>query len=123
MYNFIIILTLIVSVLLVLVVLAQTSKGGDTAMSGASNKMIGSRKKTDPLEKITWSLISTILFLVVISNFFTGGGRTVDDMLDSPNIRRTKDKPAVTTPPKKDQKPAENKDAKKTEDKKTEDKK
>jgi preprotein translocase subunit SecG len=63
MYVFISILILICSVLLVLVVLIQNSKGGGLAAGFASsNQVLGVRKTTDFLEKATWILAG---FLVV----------------------------------------------------------
>ncbi|MDH5599003.1 MAG: preprotein translocase subunit SecG [Cyclobacteriaceae bacterium] len=59
-------LILFVSVLLILVILAQNSKGGGLSSqfggSGASN-MIGVKKTSDLLEKITWGLAISLLVL------------------------------------------------------------
>lgn len=57
MYVFISILILIASILLILIVLIQNSKGG-VWLSGfsSSNPNHGVRKTTDFLEKATWSL-------------------------------------------------------------------
>lgn len=59
MYNFIVILILIVSVVLALVVLVQNSKGGGLAANfSAPNQIMGVRKTTDFLEKLTWGLVA-----------------------------------------------------------------
>ena len=57
MYVFISILILIASILLILIVLIQNSKGGGLASGfSSSNQIMGVRKTTDFLEKATWSL-------------------------------------------------------------------
>ncbi|RLD24042.1 MAG: preprotein translocase subunit SecG [Bacteroidetes bacterium] len=75
---FVIVLILIVAVLLVLVVLAQNSKGGGLSSqfggSGASN-IIGVKKTTDLLEKLTWGFAIAIL----------GLSMTVNVLIDNPN--------------------------------------
>lgn len=62
---------LLASVLLILVILAQNSKGGGLSSqfggSGASN-MIGVKKTTDLLEKVTWGLALVIVVLSLGSN-------------------------------------------------------
>lgn len=65
MYQFIVILILIVSVLLAIVVLVQNSKGGGLAANfSAPNQIMGVRKTADFLEKATWWLA---IILVVLS--------------------------------------------------------
>ena len=65
MYVFISILILIASILLILIVLIQNSKGGGLASGfSSSNQIMGVRKTTDFLEKATWGLA---IFLVVMS--------------------------------------------------------
>ena len=65
MYNVILILIVVASVLMCLVVLVQESKGGGLASSFAENNaMLGVRKTTDFIEKLTWGLA---VFMVVLS--------------------------------------------------------
>ena len=65
-------LVILACILIVLVILAQNSKGGGLSSqfggSGASN-MIGVKKTGDLLENITWGLIVAIFVLVVVSSF------------------------------------------------------
>lgn len=72
MFTFIVGLIIFVSVLLVLVVLAQNSKGGGLSSqfggSGASN-LIGVKKTGDLLEKLTWGFAITIMVLALATNF------------------------------------------------------
>src|ERR1700740_3513177 len=64
MFTFLTVLIVITSVLLVLVVLAQNSKGGGLAsgFTGGS-QMMGVKKTTDFIEKLTWGLaIALVVF-------------------------------------------------------------
>lgn len=69
-YILISVLILIASVLLILVVLVQNSKGGGLAsnFTGAGQHM-GVRKTADFLEKSTWTLAIVMLTLSVVSIF------------------------------------------------------
>ena len=67
MYVFISILILIASILLILIVLIQNSKGGGLASGfSSSNQIMGVRKTTDFLEKATWSLAGTVIVLSIL---------------------------------------------------------
>jgi len=79
MYTLILGIIIFVAVLLVLVVLAQNSKGGGLSNqfggSGASN-IIGVKKTGDLLEKLTWGFVIAIMVLSLSTNFVsrnTGG--------------------------------------------------
>lgn len=74
MYALVIGLIILFSVLLVLVVLAQNSKGGGlTSQFGgsAASNIIGVKKTGDLLEKLTWSFIIGIMVLCLSTNFIT----------------------------------------------------
>ena len=64
------ILIIITSIILVLIVLVQNSKGGGLVSNfSASNQMMGVRKTTDFLEKATWSLaIALVVFCLVATS-------------------------------------------------------
>jgi len=69
MYTVLSILILIVSVLLMLIVLVQNSKGGGLAANFAgSNQIMGVRKTTDFLEKATWVLAITLVVFSVLAS-------------------------------------------------------
>ncbi len=79
MYTFIIVLLIIVSILLGLIILAQNSKGGGLAAGlSASNQIMGVRKTTDFLEKLTWGLAIGLLVLSMVANFTIPKGGTGD---------------------------------------------
>ena len=64
------ILVLIASVLITLIVLLQTGKGGGLASNFvAGNQTFGVRQTTDILEKITWGLVAFIFVLSIVTTF------------------------------------------------------
>ena len=68
MYTFVSVLIFIVCVLLILIVLVQNSKGGGLASNfSSSNQIMGVKKTTDFLEKATWTLAGTLLFLCLVA--------------------------------------------------------
>lgn len=68
MYIAISILIVVLSILLTLFVLVQNSKGGGLAAGfSSSNQIMGVRKTTDFVEKMTWGLVIGVVVLSVIS--------------------------------------------------------
>jgi preprotein translocase subunit SecG len=74
MFTFIVGIIIFVAVLLVLVILAQNSKGGGLSSqfggSGASN-IIGVKKTGDLLERLTWGFVIVIMVLALSTNYVT----------------------------------------------------
>ncbi|MFO7922799.1 MAG: preprotein translocase subunit SecG [Bacteroidales bacterium] len=69
MFTFITVLIFIAAVLLVLIVLVQNSKGGGLAANfSASNQVMGVRKTADFLEKATWTLAASLVFLSILAS-------------------------------------------------------
>ena len=65
MYLLFVVLLVLAAILMCFVVLVQNSKGGGLSSSFASsNQIMGVRKTTDFIEKLTWGLA---IFMVVIS--------------------------------------------------------
>jgi preprotein translocase subunit SecG len=85
-YTLFIVLAIISAVLLVLVVLAQNSKGGGLSSqfggSGASN-LIGVKKTGDVLERLTWAFAVAIMLFSLATNFTTPNvGAATDEILE-----------------------------------------
>jgi preprotein translocase subunit SecG len=86
-YTLFIVLAIICAVLLVLVVLAQNSKGGGLSSqfggSGASN-LIGVKKTGDVLERLTWGFAIAIMVFSLATNFTTPstGAAATDEILE-----------------------------------------
>jgi preprotein translocase subunit SecG len=75
MYTVITVLLFITCILLILIVLVQNSKGGGLASNfQASNQIMGVRKTTDFLEKATWVLAGSLLFLSIVGTAFIPRG-------------------------------------------------
>ncbi len=71
MYVFISVLILIASILLILIVLIQNSKGGGLASGfSSSNQIMGVRKTTDFLEKATWGLAGFVIVCSILITAF-----------------------------------------------------
>jgi preprotein translocase subunit SecG len=81
-YTLFIILAIISAILLVLVVLAQNSKGGGLSSqfggSGASN-LIGVKKTGDVLERLTWGFAIAIMVFSLATNFTTPNTAVAND--------------------------------------------
>ena len=75
MYQFVSVLVILVSILLILIVLVQNSKGGGLASNfSASNQVMGVRKTADFLEKATWTLAASLLVLSLVAVMVLPGG-------------------------------------------------
>ncbi|MCH7512608.1 MAG: preprotein translocase subunit SecG [Bacteroidetes bacterium] len=87
---FVISLIILVSILLVLVILAQNPKGGLSSQFGGSgtSNIIGVKKTTDLLENITWSLAIGLFVLALSINFMT---ESTTQGYTSPNIERAQE--------------------------------
>ena len=70
MYTALTVLIIIVCVLLVLVVLVQNPKGGglSSGFTGAGQVM-GVKKTSEFIEKLTWGLITTLVVLCIATGF------------------------------------------------------
>ena len=86
MYILVISLIILFAVLLVLVILAQNSKGGGlTSQFGGSSasNIIGVKKTGDLLEKLTWGFIIGIMVLALSTNLLApNAGTGTNDILD-----------------------------------------
>ncbi|MFZ9046128.1 MAG: preprotein translocase subunit SecG [Cyclobacteriaceae bacterium] len=95
MYAVIVSVIILVAVLLILVVLAQNPKGGGLSSqfggSGASQVM-GVKKTSDILEKLTWGFAVAILVLTLSTNFFI---EQPEQLLSSPNLDNASTQPAL----------------------------
>ena len=76
MLSTITILIAVVSVLLILVILMQNSKGGgiDPNFGGLAQTLFGAARSTDFIEKATWILAGALIVLCVVAALSVGGG-------------------------------------------------
>lgn len=87
-------ITMICAVLLVLVVLSQSSKGGLSSQfggAGSSTQMIGVKRATDFLEKATWVLAGLVIVLSLTSSLLIDLNNN-NTGFTSPNIENAQDR-------------------------------
>lgn len=99
MTQLIIVLILIIAVLLILAVMAQNAKGSGLAGNlgaSAATQIMGAKRTTDFLERVTWVFAGTIMVLSLLANITFD--RTAE--LNSPNMEAAKGKQkTVPVPP------------------------
>lgn len=90
MYTVITVFLIIICLLLALVVLVQNSKGGGLASGfSSSNQIMGVRKTTDVLEKLTWGLaIALMVFSITGTMLIPRGeeaqsGSVIQEQIDN----------------------------------------
>ena len=102
MYSIIVGLIIFVSVLLIIVVLVQNSKGGGLSSQfggNSSNQFMGVQKTNDLLEKATWTLAIFVVTLTMLSNLFISSP-DVDNIEGlSPNIDRANEQNIIQNTP------------------------
>lgn len=106
MYTLYIGLTILAAVLLVLVVLAQNSKGGGLSSqfggSSASN-LIGVKKTGDLLERLTWGLAITMMVFTLATHMSTPtAASSSDDLLERAKDQQELQAPALKKPDSSD---------------------
>ena len=90
-------LILVISVLLVLIILAQNSKGGGLSSQfggSATSQIMGVKRTGDLLEKLTWGFAITILVLSLGANKILDK-RQASQGVVSPNIEAAQEKSAI----------------------------
>lgn len=65
MFEILMVIGIIASVLLILIVLAQNPKGGINSQFGGNSNVLGVKKTTDFLEKATWGLAIAVFVISV----------------------------------------------------------
>ena len=90
MYWVIIGIIILICVLLVTIILFQNSKGG-LASGVASSQLMGVKRTTDILEKLTWGFAITPMVLVVATAFVVPKATAETDS-GSVNIRKAQEK-------------------------------
>lgn len=94
-----IVLALLASVALILIVVVQKSKGGGLAASFASaNNIMGVRKSTDMLEKMTWWFFGALAVLCLVLSLMMARGGVETNEIQSTIENRAAETPAVGLP-------------------------
>lgn len=74
MYIFLIIVITLIAIMMAIVVLLQSGKGGGLAgiaSGGQTTQILGARQAPDFLEKATWTLGTAFIVLCILANFVT----------------------------------------------------
>ena len=102
MFTAVLVIVIILAILLILAVLIQNSKGGlSSTMGSASSQLIGVKRTTDLLEKVTWGLAISIMILCLVSNFvLERPSDTSDEEVSTVNTENaaTNSQPATSSP-------------------------
>ena len=88
MYSIVVGLLIFISILLILVVLVQNSKGGGLSSQfggSGSNQFMGVQKTNDLLEKVTWTLAILVVSLTLLTKVFLPS-QSSNTEISSPNI-------------------------------------
>lgn len=89
MYNLLVILVVIASIFMCLIVLIQESKGGGLASGFASgNQVMGVRKTTDVIEKVTWGLAAAMVVFSVLSVYFIPSSSADTSVMEAPAMEQ-----------------------------------
>jgi preprotein translocase subunit SecG len=105
MFTLIIGIIIFIAVLLVLVVLAQNSKGGglsNLAGGSSASNIIGVKKTGDLLEKLTWGFIITIMVLSLSTNLITPNTSSGNELIDRAGEDAGTSAPIQSTPTEAD---------------------
>ena len=84
MFTFLIVLIALIGVMITLVVLVQSGRGGGLAgiaSGGATTQILGARQAPDVLEKATWTLATVFIVLCIMTNFTIGGEEVQDSVI------------------------------------------
>jgi preprotein translocase subunit SecG len=98
MLGLVVTLITITAILLVLVVLAQNSKGGGLSSQfggSGSSQLMGVKRTTDLLEKLTWGLAIGLVILTLSTSLILNKG--VSENISSPNIDRAQERNIMPT--------------------------
>jgi preprotein translocase subunit SecG len=94
MYVLLIGLIVLAAILMCLVVLAQNSKGGGLSSSFASsNQIMGVRKTTDFIEKLTWGLAAFMVVCSVLTAYFIPSVQTEKSVIMEEAVKESATNP------------------------------
>jgi preprotein translocase subunit SecG len=89
----------ILAVLMVLIVLAQDSKSGALSSNFGASQLMGVKRTTDLLEKLTWGFMIGIMVLTMGSKFLQGGEADQEGP-STLNVKKAKNTALPATPQK-----------------------
>jgi preprotein translocase subunit SecG len=87
----------IAAVLMMLIILAQDSKSGALSSNFGASQVMGVKRTTDLLEKLTWGFMIGIMVLTMSSKFLIGTGEEVEGPT-SKAVEAAKSRPSAPAP-------------------------
>lgn len=101
MYVFLTIVIIIIGVLLGLIVLIQNPKGGGLSGSfgGVGQQLLGARRSSDVIEKLTWGFAGGLLLFCILSTAFISKTTTVANPTEKSAIEQMEAKKPMQAPP------------------------
>src|SRR3989442_4864165 len=99
MYAFITIIIIVICALLGAVVLIQIPKGGGLSASfgGVGQQLLGARRSTDVVEKLTWGFAIGLIVLCLSTSFFVNKKVTKKEAIQSSEIEQMEKAKGVAT--------------------------
>lgn len=89
-YTLFVVLIVLVSILMILIVLIQESKGGGLASNFSStNSIMGVRKTTDVVEKLTWGLAVAMVVISVACAYVAPQASTDSSVMEGATQEQT----------------------------------
>ena len=101
MFIFLIVVIALIGLIMTLLVLLQSGKGGGLAgiaSGGATTQILGARQAPDVLEKATWVLATLFLVLCILTNFAIDTGERQESVIQSQSQQATPGTPVVPAP-------------------------
>ena len=89
-YTLFVVLIVLVSLLMIFIVLIQESKGGGLASNfSSSNSIMGVRKTTDVVEKLTWGLAVAMVVISVACAYVAPQAATENSVMEGATQEQT----------------------------------
>ena len=96
-YTLLVVFIVLVSLLMIFIVLIQESKGGGlSSQFSSSNQIMGVRKTTDFVEKITWGLAATMVVLSIFCAYTAPQAQHEQSVFDSQAVKTETTNPVNT---------------------------
>lgn len=110
MYIFITILIILLGILLGAVVLIQNPKGGGLSGSfgGVGQQLLGARRSSDVIEKLTWGFAAGLLLLCMVSATAIDNSAPASTQTEQTELEKTIGKQGLTPAPAPANAPATN---------------
>ena len=96
-YTLFVVLIVLVSILMIGIVLIQESKGGGlSSQFSSSNQIMGVRKTTDVVEKLTWGLAAAMVVISVVCAYVAPSAVTDQSVLQQGAVQTETTNPVNT---------------------------